>query len=271
MKFSVLMSIYYKEKPNNLKECMESLLTQTVVPDEIVLVEDGPLTDELYKLINEYKIQLGDALKIIPLEENVGLGRALAKGVTECTYELIARMDTDDIAVKDRFEKQLKAFEDNDKLELLGGQISEFSENINNITGQRLVPTNQKEIYKYQRKRDAFNHMTVMYKKTTVLAAGNYEHCLLMEDSLLWANMLKIHAAVGNLPDVLVYARTSDGMMERRGGLDYFRKYKLGRKRILATGTISMSDYVITVAAQLVVCLIPIKLREVFFNKILRK
>lgn len=269
--FSVLMSIYYKEKPENLRECMESILQQTVKPAEIVLVEDGKLTDELYSEIERYKSQLGEVFKIIVNEENLGLGLSLAKGLKACKYELIARMDTDDICVKDRFEKQLKMFEENPKLELAGGQIEEFNDNISNVTGRRVVPTEQRDIYRYQRKRDAFNHMTVMYKKASVLAAGNYEHCLLMEDSLLWAKMIKLHSTMANHPDVLVYARTGNGLLERRGGLDYFRKYKKGRKLILKTGTISCSDYVFTVLAQLIVCLIPLRLREIVFKKILRK
>ena len=269
--FSVLMSIYHKEKPKNFCECMESILKQSVQPAEIVLVEDGKLTDELYEVIDKYKTRLGDTLTIVINKENIGLGLSLAKGVKACKYDLIARMDTDDICAEDRFEKQLKMFEDNPQLELAGGQIEEFSGDVRNITGKRIVPTEQKQIYRYQRKRDAFNHMTVMFKRASVLAAGNYEHCLLMEDSLLWAKMIKRHMNMRNHQDVFVYARTSDGLMERRGGLDYYRKYKNGRKLILKTGTISHWDYYLTVFVQFIVCIIPIGLREFVFNKILRK
>lgn len=269
--FSVLMSIYHKEKPQNFCECMESILKQSVQPAEIVLVEDGKLTDELYEVIDKYKTRLGDTLTIVINKENIGLGLSLAKGVKACKYDLIARMDTDDICAEDRFEKQLLFFDKNPKLDVVGGHIQEFYSDVNVVSGCRKVPLTQKEIYKYQRKRDALNHVTVMFKKSTVLAAGNYKHCLLMEDSLLWANMIRINAKMANIDDVLVYVRTGEDMLKRRGGLDYFKKYESGRRTILKTGTISASDYLITVIAQFVVCIIPLKLREFVFNKILRK
>lgn len=275
MKFSVLLSVYHKEKASNLRECFDSLLGQSLLPDEIVLVFDGPLSDELYQTIDDIRKQIENCYQSIsfvcvPLEKNRGLGLALAEGIKHCSNELIARMDTDDIALPKRFELQCEAFSRNPDLDIVGGYISEFAVDTDHITGERQVPLTCHGIYQYQRKRDAFNHMTVMYKKQAVLDAGNYQSCLLMEDSLLWAHMIKNHCRMANLAQTLVYARTGEDMIKRRGGMDYFFKYRSGRKRILKTGTISHWDYFFTVAVQLVVCVMPVWLRTFFFEKVLR-
>lgn len=270
--FSVLLSVYYKEKPEYFRECMESIYAQTVLPSEIVLVEDGKLTDELYAAISEYENRISDIDFVrVPLEQNRGLGLALAEGILHCSNELVARMDTDDICVPDRFEKQIKVFSDNSDIDIVGGYISEFKTDTDHIISERMVPLKHSEIVRYQRKRDAFNHMTVMYKKSAVLKAGNYRDCLLMEDSLLWANMIRNHCHMANIGETLVYARTGENMLKRRGGLDYFSKYRAGRKQILKTGTISASDYYLTIMVQFAVCVMPLWLRGFVFNKILRK
>ncbi len=271
-KFSVLLSIYYKEKPKNFRECMESIYSQSVLPDEIVLVEDGKLTEELYEAVSEYE-NMNSAVRFVtvPLPENRGLGLALAEGIHHCCNELVARMDTDDICAPCRFEMQLNAFANNPKLDIVGGYISEFAEDKDHVISERTVPLGNYSIKQYQRKRDAFNHMTVMYKKSAVLAAGNYKDCPLMEDSLLWADMIRNHCHMANIGETLVYARTGNDMLERRGGYDYFLKYRAGRKRILRTGTISRSDYLVTVMAQFVVCMMPLSMRRFVFKEILRK
>lgn len=270
MKFSVLMSVYYKEKPEFLKQSIDSVLNQTCKPTEIVLVKDGPLTDELEAVLKKVDEENPDLLHFVPLSENVGLGKALARGVQECSYELIARMDTDDLAVPDRFERQLKEFELNPQLDICGSHIKEFETDIKNPTGARKVPIEDADIKEYQKRRDAFNHMTVMYKKSKVLAAGNYQHALLMEDSLLWVNMIMAGANCKNIDDYLVFARADSSMIERRGGFAYFLKYKQGRKRIKETGYISNFDYYYTLAVQLVVALIPSEIRKKIFRVLLR-
>ena len=271
VKFSVLLSIYYKEKPEYFRECMESIYSQTVLPDEIVLVEDGRLTDELYEAISEYECRASEINFVtVKLEKNSGLGLALAEVIKHCSNELVARMDTDDICVPDRFERQLKVFSNNNNLDVVGGFIAEFDIDKEHIVAERKVPLCHNDIVRYQRKRDGLNHVSVMFKRKSVLDAGNYKNCLLMEDSLLWANMIKNHCHMANIDEVLVYVRTGDDMLKRRGGFDYFIKYRSGRRKILQTGTISMSDYFITVAAQFVVCMMPLWMRSLVFKKILR-
>ena len=270
-KLSVLMSLYIKEKPEYFRQCMESILGQTVPADEIVIVKDGPLTEELETVLAEYIARDPALYTIVPLEQNVGLGLALAEGLLHCKNELIARMDTDDIAVKDRFKKQLSVFFDNPETDICGGQILEFEECPENIVARRTVPLDHEGIVKYQKRRDAFNHMTVMYKKSAVLKAGNYQSALLMEDTLLWVNMIMSGAVCKNLDDDLVFARIGKGMYERRGGLSYFKKYCKGRARIKGTGFIGAWDYYFTLAVQLVVCLIPNKIRAYVFKFLLHR
>lgn len=268
--FSVLMSLYIKERAEYFDECMQSILNQTVLPNEVVIVFDGPISEELRGTVEKYKAEKPGWVKTIENKNNKGLGLALADGVPECSYELIARMDTDDIARQDRFEKQLQLFVNDSELDICGSHIIEFEGNIDNVISRRNVPIKHEDIAEYQKQRSAFNHMTVMYKKSTVLRAGNYEHCPLMEDDMMWIRMLIIGAKCANVDDYLVYARTGYAMIERRGGWAYYKKYKYGRKKILSTGYISKFDYIKTVCIQFVVALVPKRLRLLIFTKLLR-
>ena len=264
------MSLYIKEKPEFFDECMKSILSNTVLPNEIVIVLDGPISDELRQVLDKYVNDNPSLYNIVPLETNQGLGLALREGVLHCNNELIARMDTDDICRKDRFELQLKEFENNPDLDICGSHIKEFENDQTNIVSVRKVPLDNKSIRNYQKKRSSFNHMTVMYKKSAVIKAGNYEHCPLMEDDLLWIKMLLSESQGCNIDDYLVDVRVGDSMIKRRGGLSYFKKYKKARKRILKTGFINRFQYFVSVFVQLIVSLLPIKIRKAFFKKVLR-
>lgn len=270
-KFSVLMSLYIKEKPEYLRACMESILCQTVRPDQIVIVKDGPLTPELEDVLAEYADRDPELYTFVPLETNRGLGLALAEGMHHCEHELVARMDADDIAREDRFEKQLAEFAKDPELDICGSHIVEFEDDIGNLVAKRTVPLTDADIKRYQRRRDGLNHVTVMFKKSKVLKAGNYQSCLLMEDTLLWANMFCYGAKAVNIDDSLVYVRIGKDMFERRGGLAYFKKYKTGRKQVYETGFISWWDYVYTLIIQFVVAIMPNKLRGWVFTTLLHR
>ena len=271
-KFSVLMSVYYKEKPEFFDRALESVYNQTVKADEWVIVKDGAISQELQDVIEKYKQLDGVNIKEVPLEENLGLGIALSKGIPECSNELVARMDTDDIAVPNRFELQLNEFAKNPQLDICGGQIIEFESDENMPVAERRVPLTHDEIAEFQKRRSAFNHMTVMYKKSKVLEAGNYKDCPLMEDDMLWVDMLLSGARCINVDEYLCRVRTNRDMIARRGGLKYYKKYKNARKMILDTGFISKKDYKSANRIQFIVCIMPKWLRKfVFFNLLHKK
>ena len=270
MKFSVLISVYSKENPEYFRFCLESLNNQTLKADECVIVEDGPIGDDLSKVIDEYRKKQN--IKSVKLPKNVGLGLALKEGVINCSNELIARMDSDDYAVSNRFELQVNEFLKDPDLDICGSHIYEFENSIEEIIAERKVPLEQKEIIEYQKKRSAFNHMTVMFKKSAVLKAGNYEHCPLMEDDMLWVRMIMSNAKMKNIDDFLVYARTNEAMIDRRGGFAYFRKYRRAKKQIRKTKFISAFTCFKCNFVQFFVSLMPKRLRRfVFFHLLHRK
>lgn len=215
MKFSVLMSLYIKEKPQYLRECFESLKIQTVPADEIVLCFDGTVTTELEAIVEKYQTIL--PIKTVKFPQNRGLGQTLNEGLTYCANEWVFRMDTDDICVPERFEKQCNFIENNPDVVIFGGQIAEFGQDINNILSYRYVPTDYAEIVAFTHKRCPFNHMTVAYKKSDVLACGGYQD--LQEDYYLWIKLIASAKKAANLNDILVYARIGNGMVGRRRGL----------------------------------------------------
>ena len=178
-------------------------------------------------------------------------------------------MDTDDICREDRFEKQLAEFEKDPDLDIIGSNIDEFEDTPDTIVAERNVPLTDAEIKKYQKKRDGFNHMTVMYKKKAVLDAGNYQSCPLMEDTYLWCRMMKNGVKCKNIGEPLVYARIGKDMFNRRGGWSYFKKYKTGKKMVYETGYISWFDYASVIIIQFCVALVPQKLRGWIFKKML--
>ena len=222
IQFSVLMSIYYKENPEWFRIALDSVINQTLQANEIVLVEDGKLTEELYQVIDEYKTKYPDLFNIVPLEKNSGLGEALRIGVLNCSNKLVARMDTDDIARNDRFEKQIKFMDENPDIDLVGSWISEFEDNPNEIISYRQLPTKHDDIYKFGQFRCPVNHMTVMYRKSAVLNAGNYQTFKNIEDYYLWGRMLKNGAKFANIPECLVNVRAGNAMFARRANLTYF-------------------------------------------------
>ena len=166
IKFSVLMSIYKNDKKEFVQESIESIINQTVKPNEIIVVQDGPIPEEIKSLVSEYEKY--DFFKLIVLNENQGLGKALNIGLENCQYDIVARMDSDDICLEDRFEKQIKEFQKDDSLSVVGGFINEFIENPSEIIGVREVPLTNEEIIKHIKSRNPFNHMTVMFRKKDV-------------------------------------------------------------------------------------------------------
>lgn len=224
MKFSVLMSIYHKESPKYFYECMQSIWDeQTVKPDEIVLVKDGVLSQELDNIITSWQQKIGQCFKVIALPSNQGTGKAKNIGIEYCSHDIVCVVDTDDICVKERFEKQLAFFAKHPDATVVGGQIDEFVCHKTHITGSRLVPLRHRQLQHFAQRQSPFNHMTVAYKKQAVIQAGGYQHHLYMEDYNLFLRLIAQGAVLYNLPDCLVYARIDNGMHQRRRGWSYVK------------------------------------------------
>lgn len=220
MKFSVLLSVYRKEQPPFLQQSLESIFTQTLLPDEVVLVKDGPLTVELDQVIESYVLKY-PVLKVIPLPLNQGLGKALNEGLKHCSFDLVARMDTDDIAYPTRFEKQIEVFRKLVDIDVVGTWINEFIGNKDNIISMRSLPQYHTAIKQYAKSRCPLNHVTVMFNKQAVKQVGGYQSLLLYEDYFLWVRMLLNGSVFYNIPEPLVWVRNSDDMYRRRGGWRY--------------------------------------------------
>lgn len=227
MNFSVLISIYHKELPEYFNICMQSIWKdQSIPPNEIVLVLDGPIGEELTQCVTKWQQIIGKPLKVIPLSQNVGLGKALNKGLEHCSNEWVFRMDTDDICKPDRFEKQIQFIKKNPEVVLFSGQILEFNENPSDADALKYVPTEHTDIVKFAQKRSPFNHMTVAYKKSVIDAVGGYQHHLFMEDYNLWLRVIGAGYRVGNHSDILLYSRVGNGMHARRKGYEYIKSEK---------------------------------------------
>ncbi|MCL1950262.1 MAG: glycosyltransferase [Turicibacter sp.] len=271
MEFSVLISVYAKENAEYFKLAIESILNQTRMPNQVVIVKDGPLTTILDELIEGYEKKFPHLFSIVPLKENQGLGIALQRGIEECKYEYIARMDGDDIAIPQRFEKQLAMFEANPKLDIAGSYIAEFDGDISNVQSYRKVPLKHGEISKFAKRRNPFNHMTVMYKKSAVLKAGNYQPYALTEDYYLWVRMMMSGAICANSKESLVYARTGIDMFGRRGGWKYAKvEFKLQRL-FLKIGFINYGEFIRNCLIRGITRVIPNSFRKFVYLKLIRK
>lgn len=228
IEFSVLISLYKLEKPENLNVCLQSIHVQTLLPSEVVIVLDGSVGDPLKNIIEDWNAKLN--IKVVSLDNNVGLGRALNYGLTFCTNELIARMDTDDICLPNRFELQIREFILDDSLTLVGATIQEFDGNVDNITGIRHVPEYSDAIYEYAKFKNPFNHMTVVFKKSIIQKVGGYQHHYFMEDYNLWVRLISAGYKTKNLQDTLLLARSGVSMVLRRKGLLYIKsEYQLAK------------------------------------------
>ena len=265
-KYSVLMSLYKKENPEYLRIAIDSMLNQTVAPDEIVLVEDGPLTDELYAVLDDYPI-----LHRIKNEKNLGLGLALNIGLKECRNELVARMDTDDCSKPERCEKQLQRFLEKPYLAIVGSHIDEFVDDISNVISQRIVPTTSEEIYKFAKKRSAFNHPTVMYSKTSVLENNGYADLKRNQDVDLFGRMQFNGYKAENIDEALLWFRSSDELAKRRKSWQNTWSYIATIRKFWKMGYSSFTDYAIVGIAQTGMYLMPIKLQNYIYKNFLRK
>jgi len=270
-KFSVSICVYDGDDAMNFDTALRSIFSQTVMPDEVVLVVDGPVNEQICEVITKYETEF-NALKVIRLAKNVGHGNARREGLSNCTHDLVAIMDADDICIPDRFEKQLKAFKDDDSLDIVGGNITEFIGEPDNVVGKRIVPQSDAEIKEYLKTRCPMNLVTVMFKKSSVEKVGGFIDWYCEEDYYLWARMLMANQKFENISDILVNVRVGEDMYRRRGGIKYFKSEAKFQKYLLDSKIIPFSTYFVNVSKRVIVqVLMPNCIRGFIFKKFARE
>ena len=222
LEFSVIMSVYQGNSPDYLETAIDSIYQQTRKPKETVLVVDGPINQALENILEKEQEKYQN-IKIIRLEQNNGLAHAMQVAVDQASTPYLARMDSDDICLPDRFEKQMRCFEEDPNLSIVGGMITEFEGNPENIISKRIVPLNDADIKKFMRGRCGINHVTAIIKKEDLLRAGNYQTSYLQEDHYLWARMMLAGCTFKNIPDIVVNVRSGRDQFARRGGWKFFK------------------------------------------------
>lgn len=273
MGFSVLISVYKNDKADDFRTALKSVTTmQSVKASEVVLVIDGPVSDDINKAISDANNDSPKLFNIVRFEHNQGLGIALQRGMEAASNDIVVRMDSDDIAAPDRFQKQVDFMKSHPDVAICGGQITEFVDSVENVVGKRIVPCSNDEIRDYMRSRCPFNHMTVALRRSEVLKAGNYQPWFWNEDYYLWLRMMLAGCKFANLPETLVYVRVGKDMYARRGGIKYFKSEAKIQKYMWDNGIIPFSRYVFNVFARLCVqVLITNRLRGILFQKLFRE
>lgn len=264
------MSLYAKERPEFLRLSLDSVFGQTLPPDEVVMVEDGPLTPELYAVLDEYSAAHPELTRI-PLPRNGGLGRALNEGLRHCTHLIVARMDTDDIAKPDRFERQVRFMNENADISASGSWIDEFVGTTDNVVSQRSTATTPDGIALYARTRNPLNHPSVIFRKTDVEAVGSYMHFPLFEDWYLWARLISHGYRLANIPEPLLWFRTSPDTFRRRGGWRYARDGARFQFTLRRLGLIGYATALKNSVLRGAVYMLPNSLRGWIYSRFLRK
>lgn len=268
--YSVLISVYHKEDPTFLHMALESVFNQSNKPDEVILVKDGPLTNDIEGVITKFKNNYNQ-LKVVGLDKNMGLGVALSEGLKYCTNNLIARMDTDDICNHTRFEKQVSFLMRNPNIDLVGSNITEFTSNYLEPVSERKLPENHEDIVKFGKRRNPINHMTVMFRKEAVEAVNGYIPFMGFEDYYLWVRMIMNGSKLYNIQEDLVYARVGNDMLSRRIGLEYIQSEIKLFHTFLKSGFISMLEFYYILPQRIIIRLLPKRIIELVYKKILRR
>lgn len=272
MKCSVLMSVYKNDDAGFLKLALESIYEkQTLKPDEIVLVFDGPLTQALYATVDAFVADKADVVRLIKLKKNGGLGNALKVGSEQCTYDYILRMDSDDISDAHRFEKQIAYVESHPEIGCVGTYISEFDEHPNEYTRVRVVPEEHADIVEMGKKRNPMNHVSVCIKKEALVKCGGYDTLLLLEDYYLWLKMIVAGCKLANIPESLVYVRVGNGFNSKRGSKTRIKGWKVLQNYMLEHGMINKRQARMNMVYIKVFVYSPGWLKKFAYEKILRK
>ena len=269
--YCVLIPLYMNDNPEWFRYSLDSIINQTVPPKEIVIVCDGPISEELSSVLSDTKKIKKISFKIMYLKKNVGLGKALAYGINECSYNYIARMDADDYSVPCRCEKQLQYLSEHPDVDVVGCNVDEFIGSIDNVVSRVRLPETQDEIVKYAKKRCPIRHPALLYKKNKVLQAGNYEDFRHAQDYDLIVNMILCGAHIYNIQETLVYMRVSPDFYKRRGGIKQAKLILRLKKSFLIKGFYSPMDFIISGIGNALICMMPNTIRKLFYTFILRK
>ena len=264
------MSVYYKERPEYLQQSMESILHQTIPASDFVLVCDGPLTAELDAVIDTMQKKFGPVLHVHRLEKNGGLGKALNAGLEQCKYELVARMDSDDISRPDRCEKQLQVFAAHPEYSLVSGIVEEFDGDIHQVTGRRVVPETQKEILQFAKKRNPFNHPCIMYKKVPSRRQATIRTFICWKITICGSVSLRRGYIGYNIQKPLLWMRAGSAMYKRRGGWKYVESQIHLFHYMQTIGFISFAQFIEQGVLRFTASLIPNNVRKLLFMKFLR-
>ena len=268
--YSVLMSVYFKENPRFLRQSIESMLNQTVKTNDFVLICDGPLTQNLNSIIDEFEKKYPEIFNIIRLEKNQGLGHSLNIGIINCKNELIARMDSDDISLLNRCQQQIYIFNQMPDIDIVSGYIEEFENLPSDTDIIKKVPETNNEIKEYSKIRSPFNHPCVMYKKNAVIRAGNYREFYHMEDYDLWIRMLIDGCKGYNIQNVLLQMRAGSGMYRRRGSLKYLASISRFEYNLVCINYIKWNTFLFAWTSHAIVCFLPNSIRKLFYRTFLR-
>ena len=269
MSFSVLMSVYLNEQPLYLRQSLNSIFNQTFEPDEVVIVEDGPLSNELYAILDEFQFAHPQIIRV-KLSQNGGLGNALNEGLKYCSHELVVRMDTDDICFPDRFEKQIEFMTKHPEVDISSAWLEEFEGDVTNVKTIKKVPALHSEIKTYIKTRNPLNHPAVIFRKSAVERAGGYKHFPLFEDWYLWARMMQSGARFANIQECLLHFRTSSDMFKRRGGMKYAIDSAKFQWRLHKIGLISSYSAIRAIFLIGGVYIMPNFMRRWIYSKLLR-
>lgn len=265
--YSVLMSVYHKEKAEFLWEAMQSIYEQTVPTDDFVLVCDGPLNKDLDDVISQMQRKFGQALHVVRLEKNGGLGNALNVGIKFCKHEIVARMDSDDISFPERCEQELRVFQEQTQVDIVSAPVLEFVDSTKTITGKRGVPEKHEEILRFSRKRSPFNHPAVMFRKRAVEDAGGYnEEYHFFEDYYLWVRMLQNGCKGYNIKTPVLYMRTTKDMYLRRGGKKYAKDMLRFHRWMTKSGWGNSFVFLTGAVPHAIACVLPNSARRLIYK-----
>lgn len=269
-KYSVLMTVYCGDNPDYFAMSLDSMLKQTYLADEIVVVKDGEITPELQMVIDG-RLNQGIDIQQVQLEKNVGLGLALNEGLKVVRNDLVARMDSDDYSLPQRCELQVKEFMKNPSLDIVGYPVDEFVGNPNHVIGCRNVPLTNDLIYKFAKRRDPFNHPTVMYKKTTVECVGGYSDYRKNQDTDLWIKLLSNKAVCMNLNERLFRFRFDEKTYKKRKSWVNTKTLICIRYKAWKSGFNSFVDFIMVAIGQISVYVLPVGFQRLFYKILLRR